>query len=121
MGEKEGKTVYLLLSREILTLFSCLCSLTSLSGSFGSRFDGRVKGGSCSSKGRVKHVKEGSNGNGGEGIGWRGRRKVNEYQTACFFVFTQGLARAPRLYRPSGTPSRSQSAVRIIRLSTGCR
>lgn len=89
MGEKERKTVYPLLSREILTLFSCLCSLTSLSGSFGSRFDGRVKGGSCSSKGRVKHVNEGRNGNGGEGrdegIGWRGRRKVNEYQTACFF------------------------------------
>lgn len=124
MGEKERKTVYPLLSREILTLFSCLCSLTSLSGSFGSRFDGRVKGGSCSSKGRVKHVKEGRDGNGGEGrdegIGWRGRRKVNEYQTAIF-VFTQGLARAPRLYCPSGTPSKSQSAVRIIRLSTGCR
>lgn len=45
MWEEVKKTVYPLLSREILTLFSWPCSLTSLSGSFGSRFDDHMKGG----------------------------------------------------------------------------
>lgn len=64
-----------------------LQTTTSLSGSFGPRFDDHMKGCWWSSKDGVKHLKEGRDGgrDGGrdEGMGWRGSRKVNEYQTAC--------------------------------------
>lgn len=42
-------------------------------------------------------MREGRDGSREEGMGWRGRRKVNGYQT-CVSVLTEGLARAARPY-----------------------